>query len=386
MKKTFFIILINLMLVSCGGINNSNSIELLSPEVPILVVSASVVDNAVPGTDNETIKTDNSSQSNAKNVVEPNNVVENQKVLKTNNVVNDNSLVVVIFLIIVLLILIFILVKRVYYLFHWYGTYKLNTLKSSTTIPFDGDLQQCFVCLSVIDPSNAWFQNKMAAFLVRMINNGDIELLEEQRKARIINPPAAELPSSVKISYENVCHCLLSILWENSDKDYIVNLNDFEINPFDENKDVVNYNRFEEYYNIISQYPKVKCSMISPNDAKSVMCLKKYLQEVTLDYEQNTTINGIPGTEYLVYECLFGITNHSDLNFYDAAIGFSDVWSKRLPRKDKIRKVMGVIKAVIGVIITILAILVFILKIISLFSGKSDDNDDSSSGSYSGRW
>lgn len=281
-----------------------------------------------------------------------------------------------ILLLIAAIIIIAVKIKKIMRYKKWFGVYKLDAIETSTTIPFNGDLQLCFGYFSAIEPSKAWFQNKIAAFFVRMINNGDIELLDEHRKAKIINPPAAELPSSVRISYENVYHCLLSILWENSDENHIVCINDIKINPFEKEKDIDNYNRFEDYYSIITQYPKIKCSMITPKEARSVMCLKKYLQDITINYELSTTINGISRTEYLVYECLYGITKHSDLDLYDDAIGFSNVWSKRLPREDKIKKLKRAIITVVGVIVAILTILVIILRIF----GKGDDDGGGSTG------
>lgn len=302
--------------------------------------------------------------------------------MKTNNVTYGNNLILLIFLIIIFLI-IFFAIKKYYLLFrykHWFGTFKLKSPEISTEIPFDGDLQLCSGYIEAIDPHNVYFKNKLAAFFVRMINNGDIMLLKKDRKAKIINPPAAELPSSVITSYENVYHCLLSILWANSDNDHIVHLNDIKINPFDKEKDSLNYNKFEEYYNIISKTPNIKLSKITPQEARSVMGLKRYLQEAAIDYKQNTmTISGIPSTEYLVYECLFGITNHSDLKFYYTAIGFSNLWSNRLPRKERIkilkRKIKIITKKIIAIITVILAILEFIAMILSIFSSKDSNND-----------
>ncbi len=283
--------------------------------------------------------------------------------------------IIIFFLIIIILLL--ISAQKVYLSFQykrWFGKFKPYPPKWSTKIPFNGDLQQCFGYISAIEPSKVWFKHKMKAFFIRMINNGDIELLEDHdRVVRIINPPAAKLPSSVTMSYENVYHCLLSILWANSNEDNIVSLNDIDINPYDKEKDIDNYNKFEDYYTIVTQYPQVKCSIISPKEARAVMGLKRYLQEATIDYQQLTTNDGILSTEYLVYECLFGITTHSDLNFYDAAIGFSDVWSKRLPRKDKTRKVLA--KTLI-VILTILVILAFIGIVLSIFKDDDNDNND----------
>ena len=108
----------------------------------------------------------------------------------------------------------------------------------------------------------------------------------------------------------------------------MVYLDKVEINPFekDKYKDRENYNKFEEYYNILSDCPSIKPSTITPEEAQLVMGLKKYLQEVSIDYEQFSTINGISSTEYLVYESLFGMKKHSKLDFLSAALDFSYVW------------------------------------------------------------
>lgn len=214
----------------------------------------------------------------------------------------------------------------------WFGVSSPDSPKMSTEIPFNGDLQMFFGYLNAIDDKHASVESKVEAFIVRMINNGDIELLDGDNKVKIINPPASELPSSIKNSYDNVYHCLLNILWANSNEDNVVYIDMVKVNPFENYKfnylseDRANYKKFEEYYNIISDYPAIKPSTITPEEAISVMGLKKYLQETSIDYENSPTTNGIPSTEYLVYETLFGIKKHSGLNFVDVAHCFAQVW------------------------------------------------------------
>lgn len=224
----------------------------------------------------------------------------------------------------------------------WFGVDEPESPEVSTEIPFDGDLQLCFAYLSAIDPEQAEVKNKVAAFIVRMINNGDIELLEDRDDAvRIINPPANELPSSNNESYENVYQCLLSILWANSNEENIVYLDNVEMNPyksykykfFSDGRD--DYTKFEEYFTITSSCPSISPSKITPQEARSVMGLKKFLEEASIDYEQSTMINGIQSTEYLVYESLFGIMIHSNFNFLDAANSFSQIWLERFIEKQE---------------------------------------------------
>ena len=224
----------------------------------------------------------------------------------------------------------------------WFGVYEPESPEVSAEIPFNGDLQLCFAYLAAIDPEQAEVKNKVAAFIVRMINNGDIELLEDYDNAvKLITVPAYESPSSDNESYENVYHSLLSILWANSDEENIVYLDNVEMNPFksykynffSDGRD--DYKRLEEYFTITSGCPSISPSKITPQEARSVMGLKKFLEEASIDYEQSTMINGIPSTEYLVYESLFGIMIHSNLNFLDAANSFSQIWLERFIEKQK---------------------------------------------------
>ena len=213
----------------------------------------------------------------------------------------------------------------------WFGVSKPVSPKISTEIPFNGDIQKFYGYLKAIDSRQASNGNKVAAFFVRMINNGDIELLDDgDNKVRIINPPATELPSSDETSYENVYHSLLSILWANSNEENIVYLDKVKINPYDnfesKKNDYENYEKFKRYYKIISNCPKIKASVITPEEAIAVLGLQKYLRETSIDYVNTTMTNGIPTTEYMDYECIFGMRKHENLNFVNLAFVLANKW------------------------------------------------------------